>query len=59
VSELDGVVEELGVMLLGVEKSQSELGDDAKVLVEHVGGEDTGVTLVLFVGGGCHVSDSV
>ena len=48
-SKLDGVVQELGVMLLWVEKGQSELRDDAKVLVEYVGGEDTGVTLVLFV----------
>ena len=49
VSKFDGVVQELGVVLLWVEQGQSELRDDAQVLVEHVRREDSRVTVVLFV----------
>jgi hypothetical protein len=52
-------MQELVVVLLWVKKVQRKLGNDAQVLIEHVGRQDPCISLVFLITGTGHVSDGV
>lgn len=59
VGEFNDVKQEFLVVLLVIEEFEGELGDDAQIVVEYIGLQNLGVSLVLLIVAGGHVSDDV